>query len=119
VALWIFGVVVAPLVHIALHGSLALHTHDGAISHEAACHEDHCHDAPAALDGEQGEDEAPLDHGRGSQLHGDLAALFPAPALVIPPFVAIGERAQPVPLGDVVEALPPPPSLARGPPTTT
>ncbi len=119
VALWVFGAIVAPLVHIGLHGSLAPHTHDGSVAEATSCHEDHCHDAPAASDVGQADDESPTDHGRGSQLHGDLAALFPAPALVIPPFVAIGERARPGALGEVVDALAPPPSIARGPPTTT
>ena len=118
-ALWVFGVVVAPLVHLSLHGGLAPHTHETAAAEAASCHDDHCHDAPAASDVEQDDDESPADHGRGSQLHGELAALFPAPALVIPPFVAIGERAEPGALGDVVDALAPPPLIARGPPTTT
>lgn len=103
-----------------MHASLAPHVHAATLDERTAeagsCHDDHCHDAPTASGVEHGDDEAPADHGRGSQLHGDLAALFPAPALVIPPFVAIGERAQPAPIGAVVDALAPPVSLARGPP---
>lgn len=118
--LWLFGVVVAPLVHLGLHAGLAPHEHTvgarapEAHAHVAACHDGHCHGE--VIDHDHGSDEAPADHGRGSPLHGDVAALFPAPAFVIPPFVAIGERAIPEALADVVEAPAPPSALARGPP---
>jgi hypothetical protein len=117
--LWLLGVVVAPIVHLGLHGSLAPHEHgstrENALeTHVAACHDGHCHGE--VIDHDHGADEAPADHGRGSPLHGDLAALFPAPPFVIPPFVAIGERAVPDALADVVEAPAPPSALARGPP---
>lgn len=122
VLVWLFGVVVAPLVHLALHASLGAHSHASVATDDARtaglCHDDHCHGAPDrdAVDRGEHDDEAPAGHGRGSALHGDVAALFPAPALVIPPFVAFGERACPEVREDLVEALPAPPSLARGPP---
>ncbi|MBN8609540.1 MAG: hypothetical protein J0L92_03095 [Deltaproteobacteria bacterium] len=113
---WLFGVVIAPVLHLALHASLAPHTHAIASSDGDACHDDHCH---RALDHEDDDHEAPTDHGRGSALHGDVAALFPVPALVLPPFVAIGELSPPRAHDDIVEALTMPPSRARGPPTRT
>jgi hypothetical protein len=123
VLVWLFGVVVAPIVHLALHASLGAHSHASVASDDARgeglCHDDHCHEASSqsdAVDGGEHDDEAPADHGRGSALHGDVAALFPAPALVVPPFVAFGERTRPEVREDVVDALPAPPSLARGPP---
>ncbi|MBN8616651.1 MAG: hypothetical protein J0L92_39060, partial [Deltaproteobacteria bacterium] len=55
-------------------------------------------------------------HGRGSLAHGDLAAVFPAPALLLPPFIAVGDRARPAELRGPIDALSPPPAIARGPP---
>lgn len=119
---WLFGVVVAPVLHLAMHASLAPHSHSVAeTAIEESCHDGHCHDDDASedgsLDGDARSKDAPADHGRGSPLHGDVAALFPAPVLVVPPFVAMAERSMPPCSDDVVDALPAPPSLARGPPT--
>ena len=113
VGLWLFGAVLAPLVHIAMHGSLAPHSH-GTSLEAGSCHDGHCHDEDAHEATRS--DDDPSEHGRGSLAHGDLAALFPAPALILPPFVAIGERARPAELCGVRDALAPPPTLARGPP---
>lgn len=123
---WIFGVVVAPALHLALHGSLSSHTHGAHASSrvDAAtasstddCHEGHCHADPATIEAD-GSDDAPADHGRGSLAHGDVAALFPAPALLIPPFVAIAERALPAAQDHVADAPSRVTHPARGPPTT-
>jgi len=110
--LWVFGVIVAPVLHLALHASLASHSHATIVEHDG-----HRHTLPRAAEDDDTRDESPTDHGRGSPLHGDVAALFPAPAFVLPPFVAIGERAEPTPLEILHGLLPPPQSVARGPPT--
>lgn len=116
---WLFGVVLAPLVHLGLHATLAPHSHAPRPSAEAQCHEGHCH---AGRHDDEGvtrtpsERERPAEHGRSSPLHGHVAALFPAPALVLPPFVAIGERAVVPSTDDVIDALPAPLGHARGPP---
>jgi hypothetical protein len=113
VMVWLFGVVIAPVLHLALHASLAPHAHAIASTSGEPCHDDHCH---AVIDHDD-DDEAPADHGRGSALHGDVAALFPAPPFVLPPFVAISELSPPRQHDDVVDALALQPSRARGPPT--
>ncbi|MBN8611541.1 MAG: hypothetical protein J0L92_13195 [Deltaproteobacteria bacterium] len=102
-----FGALVAPLVHLAAHATLARHSHAAV-----TCHDGHCHDASADDDSSDG------DHGRGSFAHGHLAALFPGPAFVIPPFIAMGDRARPTDLLAPLEALDAPRSTARGPPPT-
>jgi hypothetical protein len=117
---WLFGLVLAPLLHLTLHASLEAHAHgrpETVLGTLRSCHDGHCHRAErSAVEGRADDDEAPAEHGRGSPLHGHVAALFPAPALVVPPFVAFGDRARPEPLAAVVDALPAPPSIARGPP---
>lgn len=111
--LWTFGVIVAPALHLALHASAAPHAHGVQIVEHAG----HRHETSVdpRVDGASDDDD-PIDHGRGSPLHGDVAALFPAPAFVLPPFVAIGERAQPSPLEALHAILAPPLYVARGPP---
>ncbi|GAB4196283.1 MAG: hypothetical protein OHK0013_03290 [Sandaracinaceae bacterium] len=121
-SLWLAGVVGAPLVHLAQHARLAPHAHleAGTLAHVAeragTCHDDHCHEDEVSRDAS--DDEAPADHGRGSGLHGDVAALFPPPPFVIPPFVAIGLRAIAEVRDDVTDPAPASAPWARGPPRT-
>lgn len=109
VGVWLFGVVLAPLLHLGWHDALAPHTHalfthaaqeghDDAHGHahggEGHVHADAGDDAAAHANDDVAPDtDAPIDHGRGSLLHGDVAALFPAHALIEPPFVPVGLRA--------------------------
>jgi hypothetical protein len=105
--LWVLGAELAPSLHLALHASLAPHTHDAVpreASAEARCHDEgsgqHCHrarrrstrgwDRPAdAQDVARSREPA---HGDGSLAHRAIAFLRPAPGmapLVVAPFVAL------------------------------
>jgi hypothetical protein len=113
-AIWLAGVVIAPIVHLAQHARLAPHAHV-RVAADVACHDGHCHDSQG-VERRATDDEAPTDHGRGSPLHGDVAALFPAPPFVVPPFVAIGLRAVPETREDVTDPALAHAPWARGPP---
>jgi hypothetical protein len=78
--LWLLGVEVAPNLHLALHDSLAAHTHEGdatIFAHDGHTHRVAKHRSPRdlALD---------LEHGAHSLAHHHLA-LHPAPPPVLAP----------------------------------
>lgn len=106
-ACWLCGLVLAPLAHLADHARLGVHSHAGE-------HGEHEHPSRVATSDDGSGD--PIEHGRGSALHGDVAALFPSPAFLLPPFVPFGHRAEPAPLAELRGLLPPPVAVARGPP---
>jgi hypothetical protein len=130
-ALWTFGAELGPSLHLALHATLAPHTHGASVPAQAeplACHDEgvgaHCHRAPRrstrgwdrpADRHDAARSESPR-HGAGSLAHRAVAFLRPPPPLqplAESPFVALAPVSEHVSLR--AHDVPRAPST-RGPP---
>jgi hypothetical protein len=113
-SLWLFGFVVAPLWHVASHGALAAHVHDGhrivaddgAHCHGSACHA-HDEGDPSRLRGL---------HGAHSLLHGGVAAESPLPSTPPVPVAAVAEARYELRPPSAPPTREQHPACARGPP---
>ena len=103
---WLFGMEIAPAVHLAGHHRIGAHTHGT---------EAHAH-AGAELQRDDEDGKAPDDHGAGSLEHRAIAAL--TPAAVVPPIdlAPIAELIELDAPGSIVGALGIAAPHARGPP---
>jgi hypothetical protein len=121
--LWLGGFELLPVVHLAFHGAFGVHHH--GVSHDHPDAQDHSHDHgnadhAAAAEHPNERDEAPLEHGKGSLAHRDLAAEVPLPAIPVVPEALLGRAAT---LERIPESLPleprPDTKRARAPPGRT
>jgi len=123
--LWLAGVELVPNLHLALHDSLAAHTHEGATTvfapHRHADGSDHrvVLRAGHRVRTRPSHDLAlQLEHGAGSVAH-HAAALQPAPAPILAP-LPVDRRATTAPEIAIIEpsSRVVPRAMARGPPAS-